>query len=517
MTLNSEKSSATSPRYLWWNVAAGLFFAVAALILAPIIGLEISSSFANDQGQVTWLTLFLGVFLMGALFWWLLMSWPQRFTLVRGAITGILVALFSYPVVLTIAGLAQRNWGSADAGSFGEAIEEILLVTGLTLLTSGFAAVLCMAVVGMTATWLLVRFHRPTAAIAAQHANRERSKAMRVVLRVAAIIAIAAVVLLVGGFALLSLMPLNTAGLAPSTSTSVPSENYKDAVTAFQAIRAEEEAGIPLHPRCYSQLLTHGEKVDRVVIYFHGLTSCPAQADEMAQKYFDLGYNVLLPRMFGHGEADPLTYSLADLTAEELVDFANQTVDIAQGLGDEVVVLGLSAGGTISSWVSQYRSDVDQSISISPFFGPHVVPTWATHAATNLLLMLPNMMVWWNPLETERPEAMNYAYARYASHALGEVMRLGRIVDSSARRTAPAAANNGMLLNEADVAVSFALAERVIESWRNNGAEVALEVLPFSRRLPHDLIDPRQSGGDVEMVYDLLLAMINAGMNGESE
>lgn len=509
MTSNSEKSAVASPRYLWWNAAAGLFFAIAALIIAPILGLEISSVFDNDEGQVTWLTLFIGVFLMGALFWWLLMSWPQRFTLARGAITGILVALLSYPVVLTIAGLVQRNWGSADANSFGEAIEEILLVTGLTLLTTGFAAVLSMAVVGMVATWLLVRFHPQTAAIAAQHASRERSGVMRVILRVAVFVAIAAVVLLVGAFAFLSLKPLNTAGLAPSASASAPSESYEDAVAAFQSIRAEEEAGIPLHPRCYSQLLTHGEKVDRVIIYFHGLTSCPAQADEMAQKYFDLGYNVLLPRMFGHGEADPLTYSLADLTAEELVDFANETVDIAQGLGDEVVVLGLSAGGTISSWVSQYRSDVNQSISISPFFGPHVVPTWATHAATNLLLMLPNMMVWWNPLETERPEIMNYAYARYASHALGEVMRMGRIVDSSARTTAPAAADNGMLLNEADVAVSFALAERVVNSWQRNGAEVQVEVLPFSRRLPHDLIDPRQPGGDVEMIYDMLLAMMN--------
>jgi alpha-beta hydrolase superfamily lysophospholipase len=317
----------------------------------------------------------------------------------------------------------------------------------------------------------------------------------------------------VGAFAWLSLSPLNTAGLAPSASTSAPSESYEDAVAAFQAIRAREDAGVPLHPRCYSQLLTHGEKVDRVIVYFHGLTSCPAQADEMAQKYFDLGYNVLLPRMFGHGEADPLTYSLADLTAEGLVDLANESVDIAQGLGNEVVVLGLSAGGTISSWVSQYRSDVDQSISISPFFGPHVVPTWATHAATNLLLTLPNMMVWWNPLETERPEEMNYAYARYASHALGEVMRMGRIVDSSARTTAPAAASNGMLLNEADVAVSFALAQQVVDAWRSNGADVRLEVLPFARRLPHDLIDPRQSGGDVDMVYDLLLEM----MNGASE
>lgn len=501
-----------APKYVWWNVTAGLIFAIAALLVAPLLGLNISSDFLNDEGLVTWLTLFAGVFLMGCLFWWLIMSWPQRFTLVRGATTGILVALFSYPVVLTLAGLLQRDWGSADSGEYGGPFGEILLVTGLTLLTTGFAATLCMAVVGMVATWLLVRFHPQTAAIAAQYASRERNGAMRVLLKGAAILAVAALVLLAGAFVWLSLKPLDTAGLAPSASTSAPAEGYADAIAAFQVIR-DEEAQMPLHDRCFSDLLTHGEKVDRVVIYFHGLTSCPAQADEMAQKLYDLGYNVLLPRMFGHGEADPLTYSLADLTAEELVDFANQTVDIAQGLGDEVVVVGLSAGGTIASWVSQYRGDVDQSISISPFFGPYVVPTWATHAATNLLLLLPNRMVWWNPLETERHESMNYAYARYATHALAEVMRLGRIVDSSARSTAPAARHNGMLLNEADVAVSFALAEQVIDSWRSNGAEVQMEVLPFSLRLPHDLIDPRQSGGNVELVYDLLLEM----MNGVSE
>lgn len=513
--MNSRTSHPDSsrPSYLWWNMAAGLIFAVAACLLAPALGMEISSDLLNSAGAVTWLTLFVGVFLVGCLFWWLIMSLPQRFSLLRGAVVGVLVALFSYPVVLMLAGLLQRNWGVADAGTFDDTLGEILLVTGLTLLTSGFASALVMAVVGMAATWLLVRFHPGTAKIVAEYAARERSNAMRLLVKSAALLAVVAVVSLASVFVWLSLKPLNTAGLAPSASTSVPSENYDDALAALATIRAEEEAGPQLHARCYTQLLTHGEKTDRVIIYFHGLTSCPAQADEMAQKYFDLGYNVLLPRMFGHGEADPLTYSLADLTAEELVDFANQTVDIAQGLGDEVVVLGLSAGGTISSWVSQYRSDVDHSISISPFFGPYVVPSWANHAATNLLLLMPNMMVWWNPLETERPEEMNYAYARYASHALAQVMRLGRIVDSSARTTMPAAAHNGMLLNEADVAVSFDLAEQVVAFWRREGATVDLEVLPFSSRLPHDLIDPRQPGGDVDMVYDLLLDMIN----GETE
>ena len=388
---------------------------------------------------------------------------------------GVLIAVSAYPAVIALTEFLQR---SADTpGTFGERIEAILLLTGLTLLTTGFAAVLTLGIFGVLLVWLLVRVHPAFAAMVPQ--EKIRGPWMRWTLRIATGAAIVIAVLLVGAFAYLTLKPLNTAGLATTTSTSVVSESYADAIAAFETLQSEE-ASMALNERCRSQLLTHGDKVARVVVYFHGLTSCPAQADEMAQKYFDMGYNVLLPRMYGHGEADVLTYSLANMTAEDLVDLGNEAVDIAQGLGDEVIVTGLSAGGTIAAWVAQYRADVDKSIAVSPFFGPYVVPTWATHAATNLLLTLPNMMVWWNPLETERPPEMAYAYARYATHALGEVMRLGRIVDASARTTPPAAQGLGMLLNEADVAVSNALAEQVIDSWRSHDREVTVEVLPFA-------------------------------------
>jgi pimeloyl-ACP methyl ester carboxylesterase len=201
---------------------------------------------------------------------------------------------------------------------------------------------------------------------------------------------------------------------------------------------------------------------------------------------------------------------MVDLKAEDLVQLANESVDMAQGLGDDVIVVGLSVGGTIASWVGQYRPDVDTSIAVSPFFGPYVVPAWAMHAANNLMLMMPNMMMWWNPLETVRPPEMSYAYARYATHALAQAMRLGRAVETSARTDPPAAKHVGMLLNEADVAVSREFAQRIITSWEAKGANVTVKVLPFSRRLPHDLLDAREPFGDVELVYATLVDMINA-------
>lgn len=504
MSTSDTAAHGASSSLLWWNLLAALLFALVGLIVTPLLGLQLSFDLANSDGLVTWLTLSLGVFSVALFFWWLLLARPQRFTKVRGAVVGVLSAFFSYPVVIALAEFLNRR-GSEEVGGLGERINNILLLTGLTLMTTGFAAVLIFGIFGALLVWVLVKIHPQFAAMVPP--ATVRGPIMRWTLRIATALAIVIAVLLVGAFAWLSLKPLNTAGLAPTASTSVASETYGDAIAAFEAIQAEE-ALMLLNERCRTQLLSHGEKVARVVVYFHGLTSCPAQAEEMAQQYYEMGYNVLLPRMYGHGEVDVLTEALATLTAEGLVDLANESVDIAQGLGDEVMVTGLSAGGTIAAWVAQYRADVDKSIAVSPFFGPYVVPTWATHAATNLLLMLPNQMVWWNPLETERPPELAYAYARYATHALGEIMRLGRIVDSSARATPPAAQELGMLLNEADVAVSNALAEQVIASWRNHGRAVTVEVLPFSRRLPHDLIDPRQPGGDVQLIYQMMLEMM---------
>ena len=66
-----------------------------------------------------------------------------------------------------------------------------------------------------------------------------------------------------------------------------------------------------------------------------------------------------------------------------------------------------------------------------------------------------------------------------------------------------------MLLNEADDAVSNQLAEDLIADWRKHGAEVNVEMLPMKLGLGHDLIDPHQPTGDPDLVYGLLIDMMN--------
>ena len=499
----SDQQSSTPHRpsgHPWWTLIAGIAFVVAALVAVPLTGIEILDVVDNVRGEVTWTTLAAGVFLTGCFVWWLLLARKRRFTLLRGATAGVLVAFLSYPVVLVLADIFQRGWRDhQDILSYQSRTGNVLVRILITLVTTGFAATLIFAVVGIALVWLL---HRRSA-----DALPERRSLWRTIPRLAGTLALLIVLFLVGSFTALTLMPLNTAVLTGGSADAQP-QTHEQALAGFEAVRARE-AQLPLNPRCLSHLLTHGAKVKRVVVFFHGLTNCPAQAEQLAPQLFALGYNVYVPRMPQHGDADQLSLALADLTAEQLVDEANETMAIAKGLGDEVVVTGLSAGGILSSWLAQYRADADQSISMAPFLGPHVLPKWANRAATNLLLLLPNMMVWWDPKTRDNPPGMTYAYPRFATHGLAQVMRLGAAVMDSAAQNKPLGSGIAMMLNEADEAVSNQLAEDLIADWRKHGAEVNVETLPLKLGLGHDLIDPHQPTGDPALVYGLLIDMMN--------
>jgi len=296
-------------------------------------------------------------------------------------------------------------------------------------------------------------------------------------------------------------LPWNIAGLPRQTH---PAQNYEDAAQRIQALQAGESA---LNPVCGTQFLTHGSKTERVIVFAHGYTSCPAQYSELGKRFYALGYNVLIVPVPRHGLADRMTDEQGKLTAEELAGYANQVVDIAQGLGDYRIMAGISQGGVITAWAAQTRSDLDLAVLISPGFGFKEIPTWLTVPVGNFFQLAPVTYEWWDPKLMEGVDP-SYSYPRFTRHALGEIIRLGAAVRIGAEQTAPAAHAILVVTNANDTSVNNELTAQIVQDWKNHQAELSTFEFASHMGLPHDLIDPNSPGGNIEAVYQRLIELI---------
>ena len=295
------------------------------------------------------------------------------------------------------------------------------------------------------------------------------------------------------------------------TYTPDPAENYEEAVARIEDIQADEVEIPDLSPECGSILMTHKEKVDNVIVFLHGFTSCPDQFAALGEEYFDQGYNVFIPRQPHHGLQEFDGAPLKGLTAEELAAFGTEIADIAQGLGERVVVAGLSGGGAVATWLAQERADIDLAVPIAPFLGIGFIPRPLTRPLTNLILLLPDFHQWWDPVhQLSNPLSAPYSYRGYYMHALFENMRLGFAAEEDAKKVKPAVGGILVITNANDDSVNNEVVAEFEQLWLDHGEEF-LQTYQFDKGLgiPHDMITVNRPDGRVDIVYPKLLELIH--------
>ena len=291
-----------------------------------------------------------------------------------------------------------------------------------------------------------------------------------------------------------------------------PATSYEDALTRIITIQAEEEAMAEVNPVCHSKLLTHGEKTEKVVVFFHGFTSCPEQYVPLAEQFYESGYNVYIPRQPYHGMFDNMTTALEALTAEDLAAYGSSSADIAQGLGEEVIISGLSGGGSVASYVAQERADVELAAPTAPFLGVGFIPSFLTKPVTNLALMLPNFYLWWDPTtKNENPESSAWQYNRYPIHALMANLELGFVTARDGEASAPHSLAITMIGNENDRSVNNNVSLDLVNIWREHGKdEVDIYVFEKALGLEHDIISIDRSYSRPDIVYPVMLELLGA-------
>jgi len=297
---------------------------------------------------------------------------------------------------------------------------------------------------------------------------------------------------------ILGLIPVST---APVESNPNPAGSYEEAMERFDAVEAGED-GILMSPLSASQLMTHGEKTDKAYVLIHGWTNSPHQWVLFGQILFDRGHNVLILRIPYHGLESHDVAELAQVTPEELGQYADDAVDLASGLGEEINVVGLSVGGEIASWIAQNRDDVNLVMSISPLFGLDHLPAALDYFLINLASRAPNI----NLIDPEEP-AREHVYRGESSKGVAEALRFGQTVFVQSEKSAPAASGIIVMTNDNDTTVDNRSTDKLAGTWDETGAAIVRYVFPKELGFPHNSIDPT-SNLETDIVYAKLLELL---------
>jgi len=190
------------------------------------------------------------------------------------------------------------------------------------------------------------------------------------------------------------------------------------------------------------------------------------------------------------------------MSAEEVSGAADSAIDVAAGLGDSIVVIGLSAGGTMGCWITQFRADVQRVIIVAPVIALAGVPRLLDAPVRNLAVRLPNV----THADTVDSTAVDREEG-WTSRAVGQILRLGLSVRRAAARLSPTAREVRFLLNAHDHTISNAAALELAGMWSRHGGNVQAYELADSLGLPHDVIDPRQRVRRLDVVYPALVAL----------
>lgn len=313
------------------------------------------------------------------------------------------------------------------------------------------------------------------------------------------VILLAAGVLFV--IALFIMSPQNIPELA---SNPAAVRDYGEAIDRADSFR--EQGKERIKPLCRLQLMAHGYRTGQAVILVHGYTSCPQQFHKLGKRFHASGSNVLIAPLPHHGLLDRMTAEHAQLKAEELVSYADEVVDIAKGLGERIVMMGISAGGVTTAWAAQHREDIDLAVIISPAFGFKKIPVFLTAAVMNLALVLPDTFTWWDPeLQDDAPPS--YTYPRYSRHALAQILRLGFAVRQDMTHNPPAAKKIVMVFNPNDDQINNELTRDLVKRWQYGSANISTYEFDPSLELGHDLVDSNLPDDKVEVVYQKLIEL----------
>ena len=155
----------------------------------------------------------------------------------------------------------------------------------------------------------------------------------------------------------------------PSINGEVPITNEQiDIFILKNNIDAKEKNTDFIKPDNESQIIfadSIPQKTEYCLLYLHGFSASPKEGYPVNKDFAETYHmNAYFPRLYGHGLET--TNNLADMTPNNLVNSAKEALRVARQLGDKVILMSTSTGGTLSLILAADNPDIHALILYSP-------------------------------------------------------------------------------------------------------------------------------------------------------
>lgn len=111
-----------------------------------------------------------------------------------------------------------------------------------------------------------------------------------------------------------------------------------------------------------------GKPTDLVFVYLHGFGASRMEAEPVVSKLAkEFKANVFYSRLKGHGRQG--VEGFKELTKENYITSAEEALNIGRLLGNKIVLISTSTGGTLSLYLASQYDDIAGLLLYSPFVG----------------------------------------------------------------------------------------------------------------------------------------------------
>ena len=216
----------------------------------------------------------------------------------------------------------------------------------------------------------------------------------------------------------------------PALVNAAVAPELPDDIEAWLANRERQVAAqYALIPETEKRVTWYGEPGERtawVVVNLHGFSATRQETAPLAERVAaSLAANLFETRLSGHGHGEQPLHAVR---AEDWLEDAAEALAIGARLGEKIVVIGTSTGGTLALAMSDHdtAAAVSDLVLLSPNLRPRdAKAAWLTRPAGPLIAKLVNG-------DTRSWEAHNEQQARYwsTSYPIDAAVEVMRLVDS---------------------------------------------------------------------------------------